>query len=409
MTVAAAIPAGHQQAGPVEGALRLPLLDALRGAALLGVLLVNLRSLSLYGLLPATERAAMPTAALDAMLSGLMGWMLDGAAITVFSLLFGVGFAMQTGRADPAATRRFVRRMGWLLLIGLLHAWLLWWGDILRYYAVCGLALLALRWMPPRWLAVAGLLVAVAVPVLARPLVAPLLPEVASSAESAAASLAAFSGGDPWAALSANFDRDLRMRVAVWILPAYVLGRLMIGMAIGRSGVLEDPDRHRRFWLRTFVGCLLGGLMAALLAWARGEALAGTGPGHWLRSPSLVMATAMLRQAHPLLLGLAWMAGFVLLFGRARWRLLLEHFVPVGRLALSNYLAQSLLAIGLFYGVGLGIGPQPGLAGILAIGLAIFALQCWLSRWWLQRFRFGPVEWLWRWGTWGYRPSLRSG
>jgi uncharacterized protein len=90
-----------------------------------------------------------------------------------------------------------------------------------------------------------------------------------------------------------------------------------------------------------------------------------------------------------------------------RARRALNAFAPVGRMALTHYLGQSLLGVALFYGAGLGIGPRYGLTGTLVAAVAIFALQTWLSRWWLTRFRFGPAEWAWRSLTYGERQPLR--
>jgi uncharacterized protein len=106
-------------------------------------------------------------------------------------------------------------------------------------------------------------------------------------------------------------------------------------------------------------------------------------------------------------LGLAYAAIFVLLFQRATWRRWLQLFAPVGRMALTNYITQTVVAIALFYGIGLGIGPRFGLVGVLVSGAIIFAVQIALSHWWLARFHFGPLEWLWRSLTYGQRPPMR--
>ena len=152
-----------------------------------------------------------------------------------------------------------------LLLIGLAHAWLLWWGDILRYYALLGLLLLPMARWSPRRLALAGIVVAL----FAAPLLAPFakawLPAVTPHARAAAEALAAFSGPDPGRAWVANLDYDLRMRLANWSLAGFVLGRLMVGAALGATTLFSHPHERRRAWL----GILAAGLAVGMPATAR--------------------------------------------------------------------------------------------------------------------------------------------
>jgi uncharacterized protein len=396
-------------ASPTHEDQRLPLLDVLRGFALFGVLLVNLRSLSLYGLLPAAERAALPTAAVDAWLASLYGVLVDGTAITLFSILFGIGFTLQMRDAErlPGRRARFIRRMAVLLLIGLAHG-LLWWGDILRYYAVLGLLLLPLARCSPWLLAALGGFIALLLPPLLQPWLPGLLPAQISSAECAAQSLAAFSGADWHEVFEVNLERDLRMRIAVWSLPAYVFGRLLIGAALGRSGLLLDVDAHARTWRRLLIASLLTALACVLLVREQMPlrefaASLGLHP----RVAPLLLGVA--RDSTPLAFALFYLSAITLLFRRPVWRRRLLWLAPVGRLALSNYLAQSLVGIALFYGIGLGLGPDLGLLGLSAVAVVLFALQQWLSRWWLARFAFGPAEWLWRSATYlRWQPLRRA-
>lgn len=393
---------------PTAGDRRLVLLDALRGFALFGVLLVNLKSLSLYGLLPKAERNALPSAAFDRVADLATAALVDGTAITLFSILFGVGFAMQMQRAagQPGHVQRYVRRLLVLLAIGLVHAWLLWWGDILRYYAILGLALLPFARVSPRLLAAAGIVVVVALPLALQPVVPSLLPTQVGSAESAARSLAAF-GSERWGEmLEGNFARDLRMRIAVWILPAYVFGRLLVGVALGSSGVLQDPANHLRFWRRSCRATLLiAAAIITLLFLHDHRELTTTIP--WLKGEAGRLALRMLRNLAPLNLALFYLSAFVLLFQRPAWRARLGLLAPVGRMALTNYLAQTVVAIALFYGVGLGIGPRFGMVGVCVATLALFPLQLAASAWWLRRYRFGPLEWLWRSLTYGRMQPMR--
>lgn len=379
-------------------AARLDLLDALRGFALLGVLLANLRDFSLHQFLLDTS------AIQDGVAQRLMAALLDAKAATLFSLLFGVGFAMQM-RARADAARRYRRRLLLLLLIGLAHAWLLWWGDILRYYALLGLLLLPMARWSPRRLALAGIVVAL----FAAPLLAPFakawLPAVTPHARAAAEALAAFSGPDPGRAWVANLDYDLRMRLANWSLAGFVLGRLMVGAALGATTLFSHPHERRRAWLGILAAGLAVGMPATAFALLRDQQILFN--DGWWASADARDAARVIRAAASLSLGLAYMAAFALLFLHGLPRKLLMVFVPAGRMALSNYLAQSLIGVALYYGAGAGFGPARELSPVLLLGLALFATQSAGSAWWLRRFHYGPCEWLWRSATCGSWQALR--
>ena len=378
-------------------AARLDLLDALRGFALLGVLLANLRDFSLHQFLLDTS------AIQDGVAQRLMAALLDAKAATLFSLLFGVGFAMQM-RARADAARRYRRRLLLLLLIGLAHAWLLWWGDILRYYALLGLLLLPMARWSPRRLALAGIVVAL----FAAPLLAPFakawLPAVTPHARAAAEALAAFSGPDPGRAWVANLDYDLRMRLANWSLAGFVLGRLMVGAALGATTLFSHPHERRRAWLGILAAGLAVGMPATAFALLRDQQILFN-DGWWAsadarrgpRDPGRGLALARaglyggLRAAVP-----AWPAAQAADGVRARR----AH----GAQQLSGAKPDRRRAV---LRRGAGFGPARELSPVLLLGLALFATQSAGSAWWLRRFHYGPCEWLWRSATCGSWQALR--
>lgn len=371
---------------------RLEVLDALRGVALLGVLLANLRAFSLHDFLPPAASASP----VDLAAQGLMAALIDAKAATLFALLFGVGFALQLGPAPCAPGRRprYAARLLALLAIGLLHAWLLSWGDILRYYALLGLLMLPMAGWSARRLAIVGAALALFAWPLLLPLARQALPPQTPSAQAAAAALSAFSAPDLMRAWAANLDYDLRMRIANWSLLLFVMGRLMIGAALGRTGLFLDPAAHLAAWRRLAGAAFLVGVPATAFVLLRDGAILFT-DGWWAGGPGRDLAR-VLRGLASLALGLGYMAGFVLLFQSPRARRVLSLFAPVGRMALTNYLGQSVLAIGLFYGIGLGLGPDASLPRILALGVLLFMVQALASAWWLGRYALGPCEWLWR-------------
>ncbi len=382
-------------------------MDALRGFALLGVLVVNLRDFSLFELLPETARAALPTAGWDHFIELGMAALVDGKAMTLFTILFGVGFALQMQRSAEAAGRKvtYLRRLFVLLLIGLVHA-SIWWGDILMLYALMGLLLIPFARLRARTLALLGLAVALFSSPLLRPWMNEWLPKIAPAPEASATALTAF-GASQWdGMLSANASHALWSRLSAWGLPFFTLGRLLLGVALGYADVLRDPKSNERFWRRLrWVGLSLGILLTTFVM-LRDQGVLGAASVWWKTEPGRSILR-IARSGGSLFLGLGYVALFVELFQKARWRGWLQYFSPVGRMALTNYLTQTVLGIALFYGVGFGIGPRFGLAGVLAAGAIIFAVQLWWSRWWLERFRFGPVEWVWRCLTYGRRFPLR--
>ncbi|MGH8075821.1 MAG: DUF418 domain-containing protein [Lysobacter sp.] len=389
---------------PTDPEQRLDLLDGLRGFALAGVLLANLVAFCLYAFLPSAHMTALPTANIDRLLDPALSALVSGKFFTLFSLMFGVGFSLQMQRAsdDPVRRQRYLRRLGALLVIGMLHATLLWWGDVLRYYAVLGLLLLPLHRWPAGRLVAIGTVLVVLQPLLA--LVLPSFP-VATQDQAHAAALVAFSSHEWSTMLQGNRAFADWWLTAHWGTLMSIAGCMLVGAALGRSGVLRDPVAHARFWKRLLLALPTGLTLALVLLLSDYGRLPW--PDGWQDTGGVHVVLWMLNRAVGLILGLGYMAAFVLLFGMHRWRRLLQPLAPVGRMALSNYLAHSVVGIGLFYGIGLGLGPRYGLVGVGVVWVAVFATQIVLSHWWLARFRFGPAEWLWRSVTYGRRQPMR--
>ncbi len=395
-------------ATPVADNQRLDVIDGLRGFALAGVLLANLRSFTLYEDLSEGARAALPTAGLDRLLEPAITVFVEGKFITLFSLLFGIGFALQMARIADAGegTGRYLRRLSILFGIGIVHAYFFWWGDILRYYALMGVVLLFVAPLKARTLAWSGAVTALLAVPLARLVFGDPSTWVPPLSVMASHALAVFEG-DSWSAVvRENRTLNTWALFGYWGLFFFVAGRLMLGAALGRSGWLHDVPAHDAIWKRILsLGLALGlaltigiqaidyGRLPAVQAWSAGPI------GHGCLTVARDLAT--------LSLGLGYLAGFALLFQRAQWRRWLQPLVPVGRMALSNYLAQTLFGVGLFYGIGLGIGPRFGLVGAVATWLLLFGAQVVASGWWLARFRFGPAEWAWRSLTYGRRQPMR--
>jgi len=398
-----------ERAAPISASERYGLVDALRGFALCGVLLANMSSFSLYEYLTEQAQTALPSAAFDKVAENALTWLLTHKAVTVFSILFGFGFAMQLERAEARGgdgLRVFLRRMGVLLALGLLHT-AFWWGDILLVYALAGFALVPMRKWPDRWLICGGFLVALAATAAVRAgfvaytgATSPPRAEVMAQAYRALSS----------PSLSAAFEGNavlLRwwLPLGALMLVCFALGRIMLGYWAGRRRLLQDPAPHRPLFKRILAWTLpLGLLTTALQFWQAPlrDALPALKQGFaahaWLAAVTF---------SGPLLLGIAFGTVFVLLYLRPGWKRALGHFAPVGRMALTNYLTQTAVCCSLFYGYGLGLGPVHGTPSWFAVWIALFAAQMAFSRWWLARFRFGPMEWLWRTLAYGRAQPMR--
>ncbi len=375
---------------PVSRDERNVALDALRGVALLGVLLVNLLlgfRVSLFeSILTFHTHPGRANHAADILLA----WLFEFKAFTLFALLFGVGVGVQAERAalhEMNATRFFVRRFAVLLAIGLCHLLLIWNGDILTLYAVCGLLLIPLVAAPARWLAALGAVIVVGAPFL--PFFGSLFPSAAAMRAQADLATRVYATG------SFTEIMALRCSEAVHFIAPLLIGSLprtfglmLLGIAAWRSDLLQRPAERRELLLVMLVVTgSLGALTTTLLVWSKETEQPPPTALGWLYPYSIV------------LLAFAYGAGLLLCFssahaGQGRW--LTRMFAAAGQMALSNYLAQSLIFSLLFYGFGGGLFGRLGSAVAALFGLAVFGAQLVASEWWLARFRFGPAEWLWR-------------
>jgi uncharacterized protein len=391
-------------------------LDVLRGVALFGVLLINLTDFARPDLMATEEQLlALPTAAADGVLHELLDWLVAGKAYTLFAFLFGLGFYVQMQRSAARGGNFdaiYLRRLFVLLAIGIAHTLFLWTWDILHLYALAGFILFALRGISDRALLYGGIGLAV----LSMPLYG-VADDVLGISEwhgrpspySDEAILArqAASGSGSYAVL---FRAMLDFTVADWLLSgalfawlAWSLGRFMIGAWVGRRGWFQDAASH----LPAFRRVMRIALPAGLIICGVGELLRVHAGGAWLPEwPHWGRAGRIIGQCGLPVLALGYVCAVVLGLHTPLGRRLLAPFAQSGRMALTNYVTQSfLIAFILFgWGPGLGLAGRIGTLHLTLIVIAFYAAQVWLSGLWLARFRFGPLEWVWRTATYGHRP-----
>lgn len=380
---------------------RVDALDVLRGFAIFGILIANVLVTSGYFFLPDAARDALPTAATDGVAFFLIHVFVEGKFYSLFSLLFGIGFTIQTAGSsisgDPAA-RRFRRRLTGLAIIGLLHATLIWAGDILLLYALLGFALL------PTLALASRRLLQLALACLALPIVGYVAMVIGGMPDPFAGPPSA-NGFDPLATMRSGFAHGSVVQVlqanaiqlvgrwidlfVTWRLPK-VLGMFLLGAWIGRA-ILHDKLMSNRRLLRRVTGWGLGLGIVLNLYGAMLDEQAAYLPATWAGLPDVAVSAV----GYPLL-ALGYAASGVLLARAADGRSRLRPMAAVGRMALTNYLMQSVIMIGCFYGIGLGWYASMGPTETTLLALLICIGQVIISVFWLSRFRFGPVEWLWR-------------
>jgi len=406
---------------PVNPDERLRLLDALRGFALLGIFLINVGDFALFPLMPVEDRAELPLGSLTQLAATVSLVLVRAKFYTIFSFLFGLGFAMLLARAASRGAdfpRLYGRRLAVLLAIGAVHMTLIWHGDILAVYALLGFLLPRFARVSDRGLLIwaAALFAAPAavraVIVLSGGALDPGSPLRAASqwldrrllgTTEDAALLAVLQSGDLLLLLKYNLAGPLYRlsELCSSLRLPRVLGAFLLGVYAGRRRILEDAAAHRDRLRRVLIWCLPVGLAAnAVLA-------AMSSPGRPPGAPVRIAEDLVSAGVVPL--ALAYIAGFALLWLRPSARRGLAWFAPAGRMALTNYLAQSVIGIFVFYGVGLGLGGRVGSAAAALIAIVVFAVQVLLSALWLRRYRYGPVEWMWRSLAYGRRQPLQRG
>lgn len=393
---------------PVSGKQRHVFLDALRGFALLGICLANYPEFSLYTFQSDDVIAAMPSAKMDSVVHFLLYVFVDGKFYTLFSLLFGIGFSIIISHAaerGSSGLRIFYRRMFILMLIAYCHLMLIWSGDILLLYAVLGMLLPLFRHVSGR--KIFGIAMAM--------LLLPILIDAVCQWRGIFLGEYPYSRWWHYAGMygitEANFGTWLRdaasysdvfsfLKQGAWERMYEfvggnryfkVFGLFLIGFVVGRHKVYADLKAYRRILRRVAVlGTVTGMPLSTLYAFSAVSAHPWGGAVH---SVLYAISVYPLGFAYAALLGL-----FCISHPHLRvWKIL----AAPGRMALTNYIGQSVAGFILFYGVGFGFGASLGLGATELVAIGVFAFQTVCSILWLKVFRFGPLEWVWRMLTYG--------
>jgi uncharacterized protein len=367
---------------PVQKAERIDVLDILRGYALYAILIGNIQTVRVPWFTPGFVLENL--APIDQIAHRLIYTTLGTELYLVFSFLFGLGFAVQISRAQTKGVQGialFVRRMVVLFIIGSIHFILIWDGDILRVYAIFGIVLLLLNILPDRALLIGALVVLLISPFATR-WMENNLDFGGGSSEDVLTEIRAVYGSGTYGEVVNyrvnNYFPDLLESITFDGLN--VLAMFMLGMYAGRRKIFEDISKYRML----FVVGMVGGLIAAIVGDWTGISIL-----HRPGMAALHICTVTLLAQYP------W------------WSKKLSVLIPFGRLSLTNYIVQNIIATTIFYGYGFGYMEKMGTAAVLVISLIIAAVQIVYSYLWQQRFNFGPLEWVWRSLTYGRPMPMR--
>jgi uncharacterized protein len=388
-------PEAASRAGPIAPSDRIASIDIVRGIALFGVMAINVATIFRVSIFERFLPGGLDGTWLDRTVYSILMVGIDLKAFALFSLLFGTGLAIQYDHLSASSRRTvlLVRRLAFLMLIGAAHLVLIWNGDILFEYAIAGFVVLPFLFCSLRILTVAG------TALLAVFLVASFLPELVPMPSKGwmthdVAEAARIYGSGSFAEVLAFRIQELPgfLPLHVFMFPRTV-ALMLIGAAAWRADLFRTGSRASQ-WLPLVasIGLLVGGVLAVSQdsGWFRLG---------WREELSLERLSTVL-------LACGYGAAIIWATERARGRNLLAWAAPIGRMAFTNYLMQSVIFGWVFYGYGLGLFGKLGVTTALAIGISVYILQVVFSAHWLRHFLYGPVEWLWRSAMYGTRQPL---
>ena len=410
-------------------------MDVLRGFALLGILLLNILGFGLPYAAYSNPGFDLATgSALDIATWSTIELLAEGAMRCLFSILFGAGVVLFASGTNTQRGVLHYKRTFWLLLFGLFDAYvLLWNGDILVTYALAGALLFPLRNLSPRKLLISAAILIALMSLLygamgfalrqafaaAQAIAETTDPDsITSSMRQGAAAWQSFIGD--FRPTAVELSRELTQRqdsyvsafawnvpvtnqMLLMIVPLFLfwdaLAMMMLGMALFKSGILQG-DRPTGFYVKLM-----------LAGFAVGLSVNGYEVSRSLASDFDIFSVFSLMQPtyHVGRLGMAcgYLGLLVWLTQRTTLAGLQHLLAQVGRMALTNYLMQSLICLFVFTGAGLALVGQWSRSEVYVVVFGIWLVQLWFSSWWLLRFRYGPLEWLWRTLTYGNSQPLR--
>ena len=401
---------------PLLKSQRIISIDALRGFALAGVVLVHMVEQYIAG--PAPEGFMEGVNSLpDQIVQGLLQFFFSGKFFALFSILFGLSFAIQMQSAEKKNIKfggRFIWRAVLLFIIGYIHQ-LFYRGDILTVYAVLAPFLLPFYKVPTKWILITAGFIFLGIPrfisffIFGGESVTGIHPMMDINNEQMLAYFDTIQNGSLLEVFKANAVYGMLTKIdfqmSIFGRFYYTFGYFLIGLWLGRTGVFKDIASHAKTIKNVMLWAIAGFLISIVITFATFATIAqpidntslhftfGMNFMDWV---NICMATIIL-------------CGFLLLYKQENWRKRLAFFAPYGRMALTNYMLQSVIGTFIFFGWGLGYLGQIRFSYLFLLALLLIIIQSLLSKYWLKTFKYGPLEWLWRCGTYmKWQPLLRK-
>jgi len=383
-----------------DKANRIEIIDVLRGFSLLGIIIVHFTEQYYAGQPPDAMAKVTPHSIADNIVQGIVGLLIQGKFFTIFSFLFGLSFFIQLNRNKESGS--FLPRFAWRLIvlfaIGFAHS-LHYRGDILTIYAVLGFGLLFTYKLPDKALLFVALFLVFDLPAFFTRVIQTFI-ETGNQSMADQKELQLYFDtvkyGDYLSIWKANIPEILTkfQFQVIWGRLYITLGLFLLGLYAGRKNFFSTWENQVP-WIKkvckiagwTILGCILFNVL-----------LFGGAELAKVKIPqTLQFAFGNLTfDAFNCSLSTLYVMGILMLFRKEKWKTRLMNFYAVGRMGLTTYLMQTLFGFYIYFSVGFALLNDIGAATALALGLAVFIFQIFFSKWWLARFQYGPVEWLWR-------------
>jgi uncharacterized protein len=386
---------------------RIEVIDALRGFALLGIIITHCAGQYLSGPTPPSAGTLNLFSPLDKFFGEFLGYLTFGKFFTIFSFLFGLSFAIQmdtTSKTGRSFVGKTVWRLAILFLIGFIHS-MFYSGDILMIYAILGLFLILFRNANNRVLVIVGMLLVFNAPLFIGRISSQFAPPpTKEQIEAGKVGGQAFmkqaekqfqikQSGTIREVVNMNLRGGLMGTLGFQIFTGRLfitLGLFLLGLWAGRKRIFIDNAQNRLFFTNLLRWSLVIALISTLSFILMGGIKMFEPVQNWTSFIKASMA-----DVHQISLSAFYVAGITLLFWKTK-SVLLQNLIPVGRMGLTTYLMGTAFGVITFLGYGFGQLGHLGLVASIGLGIVFFALQILFSKWWLSKFHFGPVEWLWR-------------
>jgi len=377
---------------PIQKIDRVRVVDALRGFALFAILLANVPFTENTDIIYKTRTFVLASPGTDKILDGFFHLLIDKKFVAIFSILFGFGFYVQLRRAEErsiAFKKYFLIRMLLLLTIACIHAYFLWFGDIIRDYAICGmLVLLVYKWSPKKIL-ITGLLFAVlgtAIVFILNGVIGVSYPFDTTIVNEHPVTTSYWR----YLQINARIDPFRNFIQDSPITLVFAFGCMLVGFAMAKSGFFHEQEKFRKTTKRLIGLGLLPGLACSYLFWM-------ISIGKFELTPALIWLPVVI-VAGLFLQSLSYISVFVKLYQYNWFKKLVLPFEFVGRMALTNYILQSIFYLLIFFHCtnGLKLYGRVTMTETYLTAAILFIVQVIFSKWWLKNHSQGPIEFLWK-------------